>query len=250
MEPLGQLIGTLLDDDNLPMSGVQVRLYKSGTDLYATTNASGQFVFSNLALGTYSISASADNHQNLSSSSVIIVSGDNTRIFTMNIIAPFSFDDGNGIFIPADGAHAMMALFECNNTSLPGTTTTRTLRIKNNRQQSLSWSMTNLPSYGITFSLSSGTVAANGTVTITTTFTFPTNTGTQTGRTQLSLTGCTGYSKTYVWNWEEKGAGLYGWSGQWIQDACTAACVQTPIINVGTNSEAFDILFNQFIVWQ
>ncbi|MDR3328342.1 MAG: hypothetical protein LBT04_09605 [Prevotellaceae bacterium] len=56
----------------------------------------------------------------------------------MNLIASFGFDDGNGIFIPADGAHGMTVYFECSNSSLPGTTTTKTIRIKNNRQISLS----------------------------------------------------------------------------------------------------------------
>jgi hypothetical protein len=168
----------------------------------------------------------------------------------MSIIAPVSFDDGGGIFIPADGAHGMTTYFECNNTSLPGTTTTRTLRIKNNRQISLSWSLSNIPVSGIIFSTSSGTVQANETVTIATTFTYPTNTGSQSGRIQMALSGCTGYSKTYIWNWENKFAGYYFDGNDYVQNACTAVCGQNPIINVGTNSEAFSICFNQFVAWQ
>ena len=254
MSLLGKIIGTLKDDiDGIALRNVSIRLFRGSTQVATVnTNNNGEFTFSNLNPDNYSIRATLENYKELNTP-ITVISGDNIVSYAMELIVGAELDDGTGVF----KVNACVVYFECNNTALPGTTTTRVIRIKNNRQVSLPWSITNRPASGITFSATSGTISANGIVSITVTFTYPNATGSQAGRQQLNLTGCSGSTRTFVWNWEDKEGGFYfdinNWpsnaSYPWIQHNCSAFCLHNPKFTIGELHGDFGILFNQFITW-
>lgn len=249
MTPLGRILGTLKDDDGIAMSNVNVRLFRGSTQqANVNTNTNGEFTFSNLNPDNYSIRVTVDNYEDLNNT-ITVASGENSRDFMMKINNPFDFDDGSGVFKPFGSPFDLY--FECNNPALVGQKTTKNIRIKNNRQITIPWSITGMPSQGITLSSSNGNIAASATITITATFTYP-----GTSATILNLTGCVigtnTYSKTYVWNWAEIGAGLYAdvINQRWIEYNCSAASHHMPNITVGGFNDSFSLVFNQFVVWQ
>lgn len=239
------LTGYVYDQDGNPISGASVSGYDV-TGYSATTDNNGYYsiTIGKRMSGSYQFSASADNY-NYQIKTVSITRGAETQQdFTLTISNPFSVDCGTGYYYNT-GVYWQM-LFSCSQSSLAGTTTTKNMRIKNHRATSVSYSITNLPSVGITFSPTSGTIPANGEVSITVRFTYP-----STSAQMVTLSGCSSGTKAYVWNWEGVLGGHYAdQNGAPYENACSALYYQTPIITVGGHSEGFDLIFNQFVIYR
>ncbi|MDR1544643.1 MAG: carboxypeptidase regulatory-like domain-containing protein [Prevotellaceae bacterium] len=233
MSQLGSLTGTLKDNEGYALPNVQVKL---GSSLTATTSTTGAFTFNNVPAQSYTITVTKSNYANISQQ-ITIASGANSVNLVMSIVNPIVITSGSSWFI-------------FDTPSLEGTTTTQTIYFQNVRQQSLSWSLTNRPSYGITFSPTSGTVAAGATVGITMTFTYPKepSMGNQSGRVRLLLADyITGfdpqYPYVYVWNWTNKGVEIdpYGYFYSF--------CSQNVNLAVGTNNLTVSVGMESYIVW-
>ena len=175
---------------------------------------------------------------------VYITRGKETQLdFNMTLTNLFAVDFGTGLFNNPGTSWEMY--FECTQSHLAGTTTTRNMRIKNYRSVPVSWSITNIPSTGISFSKQNGTIPAKGEVSTTVTFTYP-----STSSYMVHLSGCDSGTKAYVWNWDAAYGGYYIINGTPIQSACNACCWQNSIIMVDDYSEAFTLLFNQGVVYK
>lgn len=239
------LTGYVYDQDGSPISGAQVSGYDvTGYSAITDNNGFYSITLGKRMFGSYQFSASADNYNN-QIKTVTITRGEETQQdFHLTIANPFSVDCGTGTFYKT-GVYWQM-LFTCSQSSLAGTTTTKTMRIKNHRSVAVSYSITNLPTKGISFSNSNGTIAANGITTITVSFTYPSTTS-----TMVNLSGCSTGSKAYVWNWEGVLGGYYAdQNGMPNSSACSALCYQVPIITVDDTSEAFDLIFNQYVTYR
>lgn len=239
------LTGYVYDQDGNPISGAEVSGYDvSGYSATTDNNGYYSITLGSRMFGKYQFSASASNY-NYQIKEVTVVRGQETQQnFYLTIATPFSVDLGLGTYVPT-GRYWQM-LFSCSQSSLAGTTVTKNMRIKNHKSVSVPYSITNLPTTGITFVPNSGTITANGEVSITIRFTYPSTTS-----QLVSLNGCSTGTKTYVWNWEGVLAGYFAdQNGAPYESACSALCYQTPVITVGNQSEAFDLIFNQYVTYR
>lgn len=239
------LTGYVYDQDGNPISGAEIQGYDvSGYSAITDNTGYYSITLGQRMSGKYKFSASASNYD-YQIKEVTIVRGQETQQnFYLTIANPFSVDLGLGTYVPT-GRYWQM-LFSCSQSSLAGTTVTKNMKIKNYKSVSVQYSITNLPSTGITFAPSSGTITANGEVSITIRFTYPSTTS-----QRVSLNGCSSGTKTYVWNWEGVLSGYFAdQNGTPNESACCALCFQTPIITVGSQSEAFDLIFNQYVTYK
>ena len=222
---------------------------ENDTKVKVTGNGTGDFSANITALTvgtTYYVRAYATNSQGTAYGTQVSFKAEKP-------LSPFMFDNGNGIFKSMD--EWWNIFFVSDNVSLPGTKTTRTIRIKNNLQESLYWEITNIPGdywnyEGIELSEHSGYIDPNGIISIKLTFEYPD----YYYSFYINLTNCiiqsTTYSSTRVWNWEYKFADRYvDNDGNTQQETCTACCWQKPMIKVGENSKFFSLVFNQWVVW-
>ena len=238
------LVGYVRDQDGNPIAGATITGYDTNTST-ATTDNNGYYSLSlgNRLSGKYQFSANATSFSSQIKEISIRRGQENQLDFTLTISNPISVDFGTGTF-SSMGQYWQM-LFSCSQSSLAGSTTTKNMRIKNNRSIPLSYSITNLPTTGINFSATSGTIPANSIVSITVTFTYPT-----TSSQQVRLSGCSTGNRAYVWNWEGVLGGYYAdQNGAPNESSCAALCYQTPVITVGDQSEAFDLIFNQYVTY-
>ncbi len=238
------LKGHVYDQDGNPISGATVMGYDvSGYS--GTTDKNGYYsiTLGTRMFGNYQFMVSASNYKD-KIKDVYITRGKETQLdFNMTLTNLFAVDFGTGLFNNPGTSWEMY--FECTQSHLAGTTTTRNMRIKNYRSVPVSWSITNIPSTGISFSKQNGTIPAKGEVSTTVTFTYP-----STSSCMVYLSGCDSGTKAYVWNWDATYGGYYIINGTPIQSACKACCWQNPIIMVDDYSEAFTLLFNQGVVYK
>ena len=237
------LTGHVYDQDGNPISGATVMGYDvSGYSCRTDNNGLYSITLGSRMQGRHQFRAYASNYDEQILDVNINRAQTNQLDFTITLTNKFAVDFGNGLYVNPGTTWEMY--FECNQTQLPGQTTTRNMRIKNYRNVPVSWSITNLPTSGITFSKSSGTISAQGEVSISVTFRYPSTTS-----YMVALPGCSAGSKSYIWNWDAAYGGYYISNGSAIQSACNACCWQNPIIMVDNYTEAFTLLFNQGLVW-
>ena len=239
------LTGYVYDQDGNPISGAEVSGYDvSGYSAITDNNGYYSITLGSRMFGKYKFIASASNYGSQIKEVTIVRGQETQQNFYLTITYPFSLDLGEGTYVPT-GTYWQM-LFSCYQSSLAGTTVTKNMRIKNHKSISVPYSISNLPATGITFFPTNGTIAANGEVSITVRFTYP-----STASQLVTLSGCSTGSKTYVWNWEGVLGGYFAdQNGVPNQSACCALCYQTPIITVDDHSEAFDLIFNQYVTYK
>ena len=238
------LDGYVYDQDGKPVSGVSVAGIYDMTGYNTITDNTGYYSMSlgEQTSGEYSFKVSASNYKEQIENVTITQGQSNQHNFVITLKNKYAVDFGTGLYVNPGEKWEMY--FECAQTHLPGQTTTRNMRIKNYRSVPVTWSITNIPTTGITFSKSSGTIPAQSEVSITVTFRYP-----STSSYMVSLPGCSDGSKTYIWNWDAAYGGYYISNGSAIPSVCNACCLQNPIITVDVDSEAFTLLFNQLVVW-
>ena len=234
------LKGYAYDQDGFPVSGVSI----SGNRLSATTDQDGYYEISiNLTnRESYDLSATKSGYKE-ETKSVSINPAEVVQVdYTISLEKTCDVDLGNGQWV--DGPAKM--IFECHQKSLAGKTTTRNMRLKNYRPVPVTWQLSNLPSQGVQLSQTSGTIPANGEISIIVTLTYP-----STNAQLINLAGCSSGNKTYVWNWEAAVGGVYmhdaGYGNYVInQDPCAACCEQGVYIYIGEEQGGFHMTFNQF----
>ena len=236
--------GYVRDQDGFPVAGVSI----AGNRLTpTTTDQNGYYEISiNLtSRKTYNLSATKSGYkeetQSVSVNPAEVVQVD----YTINLEKTCDVDLGNGQWV--DGPAKM--IFECHQKSLAGKTTTRNMRLKNYRPVPVTWQLSNLPSQGVQLSQTSGTIPANGEISVVVTLTYP-----STNAQLINLTGCSSGNKTYVWNWEAAVGGVYmhdaGYGNYYIyQDPCAACCEQGVYIYIGDEQGSFHMTFNQFAIF-
>ena len=237
--------GHVYDQDGFPVSGVSV----SGHRLSATTDQNGYYEIStNISTAhNYDLKASKEGYTEQEKSIHVEPGQVVEENYTIELIDAYQVDLGTGFF--DDGPSRMV--FECRYSSLVGQTTTRTMRIRNNRPVPISWSLQGVPSVGASFSSTSGTVPAKSEISVTVTFTYPT-----TSARMINLSGCASGTKAYLWNWENMVAGMYvqvlDSQGNWCigYDNCAAVCEQNIFLNLDQVQAGFTLTFNQFITYK
>ena len=149
-------------------------------------------------------------------------------------------------------------IFENNQISRAGTTTQLNMRIRNNRSVPVSFSISNIPTTGVVFSKTSGTIPASSEISIPVSFTYPTTTDILT-----YISSCSSGRKTYLYNWENLAQGTYmstykivdnknnaiGIGYQQAYSDCSACCQQNIFLQVGEENSNFTLTFNQFVVY-
>lgn len=236
------LTGYVYDQDGNPISGATVSGYNiSGYSGITDSNGFYSIILESRMCGDYEFKADAPNYDGQIKKVTIVPDQANQLDFTLTLTNEFAVDLGTGLYLNPGELWKMY--FECTQTHLPGQTTTRNMRIKNYRNVPVSWSITNIPTSGITFSKSSGTIPALSEISITITFIYP-----STSSYMVSLPNCNIGFETYVWDWERVYGGYYISNGSAIPSACNACCWQNLIIMVDNYSEAFTLIFNQGLV--
>ncbi|MCQ2333161.1 MAG: carboxypeptidase regulatory-like domain-containing protein [Paludibacteraceae bacterium] len=232
MRPLGILSGKVYDDDNMPLANATVSLRSSsGTNFSAVTNSDGLYKIENIPLGQTTRITCTLQKYTLSADipSLNINSGTNNLDISMKLLYPLE-------------CNVSALVFECMNEAQCGTKVTNTFKITNNRQKTVSWSLTGIPTKGITFSPSSGSIPAKSSVTVTATFTYPGPS--VSGSVKTTLYNCVfenqKWTHTYLWNWTVSGN---------IWDNCTTHCYQEVTVLGGNNSIIIPIELFQYVVW-
>lgn len=233
MKQLGILTGKVYDDDNMPLANatVAVRSSSSSTTFTAVSGSDGSYRVENIPLGqTSSITCSLSNYKLTTTiPNRSIVSGANNS------------QDINMTIVDAAGCSNSGFYYECTNDGMCGSTVTNTFKLTNNRQKSVSWSLSGVPTKGLKFSSTSGTIAAKSSVTVTVTFTYPGPS--VSGSVKTTLYNCylnnQKWTHTYLWNW----------STTELMSDCDARCMQTMSVLVG--SSTFTQYYNlyQHVVW-
>lgn len=258
------LKGYVYDQDGNPIKNAKVGVgsssgtYNSNYSTYCSnTDATGYYEISFPENATYqwTILATAENFNFQTRDIVIYAEQEHELDFSLSLVKTCDVDLGTGFW--AEGAQYM--LFECTQKSFAGTTTNRNMRIRNYRSVPVSWSLTNIPAKGITFSPKSGTIPADSEISVTVTFTYPSTNNSQV----VSLPWCSTGSKTYVWSWENIAEGVYIYSSQIVDSNhnpigltwnvgysdCAAVCQQNVFINIGDEQGGFTLNFNQFVTY-
>lgn len=238
------LMGYVYDQDNRPIPDAEV----SGYDVYGYNSKTDKNGFYSITLGKrmhgeYRFFASANGYNQKIEIINIARGMENHLDFHLTISNSFAVDFGDNTFHYPGSAWEMM--FECRQSSLAGNNTTRNIRIQNFRSVPVTWEITNLPSVGISFSPVKGTIEANGETNISVTFTYP-----STSSTKMQISGCNSGSRAYVWNWEYTAGGYYAINGNVYENSCSACCYHNPYIRVDNYSEAFTVMFNQFVIYK
>lgn len=177
--------------------------------------------------------------------------------FNLSLVTTCDMDLGTGFW--ANGPSHL--LFECSQSSLAGRTTQRNIRMKNYRSVPISYSFSNIPSIGIVFSNTSGTIPAKGETSVTVTFTYPATNNSQV----VSLPYCTSGNRAYVWNWENIAVGQYVYTYSIVSSTdnqtpigvgygvsgndCCACCQQNIFVSIGDEQVGFTLTFNQFVTY-
>ncbi|MFQ3548583.1 MAG: carboxypeptidase-like regulatory domain-containing protein [Armatimonadota bacterium] len=90
----GTITGTVKDSSNNPISGATVSTNTGGYS--TTTNSSGEYTLSNVAPGTYSVTASKTGYQSSTNSNVTVTGGQTTTSnFTLSSTPPANVVNGN-----------------------------------------------------------------------------------------------------------------------------------------------------------
>ena len=229
MQQLGILSGKVYDDDNLPLANATITVKASDqSTLQAVSQSDGSYRIENIPLGeTLSLSCSLNGYKMTSTiPNMAIKSGNHNLDIKLSIITPASCSISN-------------LMFECSYEGQCGTTITKTFQIQNNRQKSVSWSMSGIPNKGLNFSPSSGTVAAKSSVIVTATFTYPGPSVSGSVKTMLYNCNQNGLYN-YLWNWSTSGFGYYG---------CSSYCSQNVTIIIGNNPSEIEVTFWQGVAW-
>ena len=247
--------GYVYDQDGFPLPDVKIKIEDY---ICATTNAEGYYEYQrqmNFNSESISLIAEKDNY-NEQTNTISVKSGQTHQLdFILSLESYFSVDFATGKYIPMN--NPWILLFECSQYSLAGKQISKTIRIKNNRNRNVDWSITNLPSEGISLSAENGSIDANSEVAITFTFTYPSMSS-----LNIPIQGCATGTKTYLWNWEVVAANYYFqyyfdiYTGMYRDfsfipspDNCSALCSCNPLISVSDKSESFSIIFNQFAIY-
>ncbi|MBQ9439921.1 MAG: carboxypeptidase regulatory-like domain-containing protein [Paludibacteraceae bacterium] len=246
------LTGYIYDQDNMPINGAQIQC----GSYQAVSNNKGYYELSFYTTkNTNTFSVSAGGYETLQKTISITPQQSNQHDFYLTLSAKFDVDLGTGYW--ADGASYM--LFECKQPSLAGRTTSKNMRIKNYRSIPVPWSITNVPSDGIIFSQTNGTIPPNSEISVNVTFTYPATNNSQ----LMQLSDCVYGSKAYVWNWEYLATGAYvyevgitssggakvGVTWKIGYDNCVAVCQQNIFLNIGGEACGFTLHFNQFVTY-
>jgi hypothetical protein len=238
------LTGHVYDQDGSPISGAYIQGYDISSSYNAKTDNSGYYTIDMGSMsGQCRFTINADGYKEEIQQVNLTKGQENKKDFYLTLENSFAVDFGTGIF--ANPGSAWEMYFECTQSSLAGTTTTRNMRIKNYRSVPVTWSLSNIPSTGVVFSQTSGSVSAKGEISIKVTFTYP-----SASSLVVQLTGCSNGTKTYIWNWEAAYGGYQAIDGNIYPSSCNACCWHNPIINIDGYTEAFTILFNQYVAYK
>ena len=153
MQRLGVLLGKVYDDDNIPLANATVTVRSGTTTVRGVSGSDGSYRVEDVPLGqTSSIDCSLSGY-NLTTNipNKNIVSGaNNSQDIHLTITTPAQCSS-SGFY------------YECTSDGMCGSTVTNTFTITNNRQKSVSWSISGVPAKGLKFTPSSGTISANAT---------------------------------------------------------------------------------------
>lgn len=232
MQRLGVLQGKVYDDDNIPLANATVTVRSGTTTVSGVSGSDGSYRVENVPLGqTSSITCSLSGYSLTTSipSKNIVSGANNSQDIYMTIITPAQCSS-SGFY------------YECTSDGMCGSTVTNTFTITNNRQKSVSWSISGVPAKGLKFTPSSGTISAKSTITVTVAFTYPGPS--VTGSQKITLYNCylnnQKWTYTYLWNWS---------TTELISD-CDARCMQNISVIVGGSSISQYYNMYQHIVWK
>ena len=232
MQRLGILQGKVYDDDNIPLANATVTVRSGTTTVRGVSESDGSYRVEDVPLGqTSSIDCSLSGY-NLTTSipNKNIVSGtNNSQDIHLTITTPASCSS-SGFY------------YDCTSEGMCGSTVTNTFTITNNRQKSVSWSVSGVPAKGLNFTPSSGTISAKSTITVTVAFTYPGPS--VTGSQKITLYNCylnnQKWTYTYLWNW----------STTELFTDCNARCMQNILVVVGGSSLTQYYNMYQYVVWK
>lgn len=237
------LHGHVYDQDGKPVASAKI----SGTATPTTTDNNGYYsvTLDITESKYYSFFCSCDGYKSQDKNTYITRGQDNQLDFNLTLENNFAVDFGDGYFIKS--GEFWLMYFECAQTNLPGTKTSKNMRIKNYRSVPVSWNLSTLPTKGITFSPQKGTIASNSEVTINVTFTYPSPS--TTGSTMLRSNNGT---KLYVWPWQGYYVDCYinTSTNEGITNPGSACCAHDVYLQVDNHSEAFELAFNQFVSYR
>lgn len=255
------LKGYVYDQDGNPIQGAKVGIGKgNGTysnDSYKITNNEGYYEMTlNIESSTsLYILATKDGFVAQNKNVLLIPEQTQSQDFNLSLVTPCDIDLGTGFW--ADGPSHL--LFDCSQSSLAGTTSQRNIRIKNYRSIPVSYNFSNIPTVGVKFSNTSGTIPANGEISLTATLTYPSTNNSQV----VSLPNCTAGHRAYVWNWENIVVGQYVYTAQIVDNHtqvgvaylvsysdCCACCQQNIFVSIGDVQAGFTLTFNQFVTYK
>ena len=232
MQRLGVLQGKVYDDDNIPLANATVTVRSGTTTVSGVSGSDGSYRVENVPLGqTSSITCSLSGYSLTTSiPNKNIVSGtNNSQDIHLTITTPAQCSS-SGFY------------YECTSDGMCGSTVTNTFTITNNRQKSVSWSISGVPAKGLKFTPSSGTISAKSTITVTVAFTYPGPS--VTGSQKITLYNCylnnQKWTYTYLWNWS---------TTELISD-CDARCMQNILVVVGGSSISQYYNMYQHVVWK
>lgn len=232
MQRLGVLQGKVYDDDNIPLANATVKVGSGTTAVSGVSGSDGSYRVENVPLGqTSSITCSLSGYRLTTSipSKNIVSGANNSQDINMTIITPAQCSS-SGFY------------YECTSEGMCGSTVTNTFTITNNRQKSVSWSISGVPAKGLKFTPSSGTISAKSTITVTVAFTYPGPS--VTGSQKITLYNCylnnQKWTYTYLWNWS---------TTELISD-CDARCMQNISVVVGGSSLTQYYNMYQHVVWR
>lgn len=232
MQRLGVLQGKVYDDDNIPLANATVKVGSGTTTVSGVSGSDGSYRVENVPLGqTSSITCSLSGYRLTTSipSKNIVSGANNSQDINMTIITPAQCSS-SGFY------------YECTSDGMCGSTVTNTFTITNNRQKSVSWSISGVPAKGLKFTPSSGTISAKSTITVTVAFTYPGPS--VTGSQKITLYNCylnnQKWTYTYLWNWS---------TTELISD-CDARCMQNISVVVGGSSLTQYYNMYQHVVWR
>lgn len=232
MQRLGVLQGKVYDDDNIPLANATVKVGSGTTAVSGVSGSDGSYRVENVPLGqTSSITCSLSGYRLTTSipSKNIVSGANNSQDINMTIITPAQCSS-SGFY------------YECTSDGMCGSTVTNTFTITNNRQKSVSWSISGVPAKGLKFTPSSGTISAKSTITVTVAFTYPGPS--VTGSQKITLYNCylnnQKWTYTYLWNWS---------TTELISD-CDARCMQNISVVVGGSSLTQYYNMYQHVVWR
>lgn len=237
------LCGYVYDQDGKPIASAKI----SGTAPSTTTDSKGYYSVSLDITESkyYSFFCSCEGYNSQDKNTYITRGQNNQLDFNLSLENNFAVDFGDGNFLKP--GEFWLMYFQCAQTNLPGTKTSKNMRIKNYKSIPVSWNLSSLPTKGIKFSPQKGTIASKGEVTINVTFTYPSPS--TTGATMLQSSNG---SKLYVWAWQGYYVDCYinTSTNEGITNPGSACCAQDVYLQVDNYSEAFELCFNQFVSYR